>query len=170
LHGLWINLKKHTLLFFKTKRASVWNHISPNTTDVPYVCFRSKFMVTTAHHFMKKLEMKSFLWVWRKAGRIAEHWGESKHHDKNDIVQFYCWFISCVKQLPLKILLISSSGKLSGKLYNSSKIYCTKLHLSTKQIHRGYFILLLLLLLLLLFFHYSLKLFLDHKHRKIYLH
>jgi len=23
-----------------------------------------------------------------KAGTVAEHWGESKHHDKNDTVQF----------------------------------------------------------------------------------
>jgi len=32
-----------------------------------------------------------------EAGRVAEHWGEYKHHDKNEIVQFYCWFISMCK-------------------------------------------------------------------------
>jgi len=29
-----------------------------------------------------------------KAGTLAENWGESKHHDKNEIVQFYCRFVS----------------------------------------------------------------------------
>jgi len=25
-----------------------------------------------------------------KAGSVAEHWGESKHHEKPEMVQFYC--------------------------------------------------------------------------------
>jgi len=29
-----------------------------------------------------------------EAGSVAEHWGESKRHDRNEIVQFYCRFIS----------------------------------------------------------------------------
>ena len=29
-----------------------------------------------------------------KAGTVAEHWGESKHHDKKEIVQFYCRIVS----------------------------------------------------------------------------
>ena len=29
-----------------------------------------------------------------KAGTVAENWGESKHHDKNEILQCYCRFIS----------------------------------------------------------------------------
>jgi len=28
------------------------------------------------------------------AGTVAEHWGESKHHNNPEILQFYCWFIS----------------------------------------------------------------------------
>ena len=27
-------------------------------------------------------------------GSVAEHWGESKHNDKHEIVQFFCRFIS----------------------------------------------------------------------------
>ena len=29
-----------------------------------------------------------------KAGSVTEHWGESKHHDKPETVQFHCRFIS----------------------------------------------------------------------------
>ena len=64
-----------------------------------------------------------------------------------------------------KMLLISSNGKGNGTFYHSSKIYWTKLNLSSKQIHMGYS----MLLLLLLCFHYYLKLFIDHKHSKNYL-
>jgi len=36
-----------------------------------------------------------------KAGTVAENWGESKQHDKNDIVQFYCRFSSmCLANAP----------------------------------------------------------------------
>ena len=54
-------LKTHTSLFFKTKRANVRNHISTSTPDGPYVCFRSKFMATTGHHFMNKFQRNAFL-------------------------------------------------------------------------------------------------------------
>jgi len=29
-----------------------------------------------------------------KAGRVAEHWGESKQYKKHEIVKFYCRYIS----------------------------------------------------------------------------
>jgi len=54
-------LKAHTLLFFKTKHSSVRNHISTSTPDGPNDCFRSKFTVTTGHHFMNKFRRNAFL-------------------------------------------------------------------------------------------------------------
>jgi len=45
------------------------------------------------------------------AGSVAEHWGESKHHYKIKIVQFYSTLISMdIANAPQK-LLFSSSGK-----------------------------------------------------------
>ena len=54
-------LKTLTSLFFKTKHASVRNQILTSTSNGPYVCFRSKFMATTGHHFMNKFQRESFL-------------------------------------------------------------------------------------------------------------
>ena len=57
------------------------------------------------------------------AGSVAEHWGESKHHDKPEIVQFYCRFISMhIVNAPQK-LLIWSSGKVYGKLHHWNKMF-----------------------------------------------
>ena len=51
---------KHALLFLK-KHTSVRNNIPKSKTDGPYVCFRSKFIAKTGHHFMNKFQRNSFL-------------------------------------------------------------------------------------------------------------
>ena len=52
---------KHTLLFLEITDANIQNNILTSTPDDPYVCFRSKFMATTGHHFMNKFQKKTFL-------------------------------------------------------------------------------------------------------------
>jgi len=61
------------------------------------------------------------------AGSVAEHWGESKHHDKPEIVQCYCRFISMGRENSPQTLLIWSIGKVYEKLHHWNKICCINL-------------------------------------------
>jgi len=56
-----MDYQEHTLLFFKTNNSSVSIQISKSAPDDSYVCFRSKFMAKTWHHFINKFQRNSFL-------------------------------------------------------------------------------------------------------------
>ena len=159
-------LQTHTSLFLKNKHVSVRSHISTSTPDSPYVCFRSKFMATTGHHSMNKFQRKSSLLTMEEKLAQQQNTGVSLNiMTKMILYNFTAGSFQCVQQMHHKMSLISSNGKGNGKIYHSSKIYWTKLNLSSKQIHMGYS----MLLLLLLCFHYYLKLFIDLKHSTNYL-